>query len=115
MHVAVKVNLRIEIAGHKRPRTRAIERAVLEIIRRERLEESFSPMRRLLGDDLEVLHFRTVEAIAVRGAADAWVRKLRKEIRVAMTLANRGRCDVSVRADYLRGKSARGTRDRPGR
>jgi hypothetical protein len=102
--VAVKVNLRIEIGGHKRPRTRAIERAVLELINRENLADNFSRMRRMLGDDLEILHFRTFQPVAVTGAADAWVRKLRKELRTALTRANRGKCEVSVRAVYLREK-----------
>jgi hypothetical protein len=102
--VSVKVNLRIEIGGHKRPRTRAIERAILEVIKRESLEDNFSPMRRMLGDDLEILHFRTFHPVSVPGAADAWVRKLRKVLRLALTQANRGKCDVSLRAVYMREK-----------
>lgn len=97
-----KLNLRLQIAGHKRARVNAIKRAVMELVRRENFLEHFSKMRRLLGDDFEVLHFRTLSTIAVDGTAQAWVRMLRKEFRMAIVQANRGHCSVSVRAEYLR-------------
>lgn len=99
--LSTKLHLRLQIAGHKRVRANSIRRAVVELIRRERLLNQFSKMRRILGDDLEILHFSTMRPIPFRGAARVWVRRLRKEFRLAVTEANRGNCDVSIRAEYV--------------
>lgn len=103
-YLKTKLCLRLQIVGHKRARVNAIRRAVTDLIRRESLLEDFSKMRRLLGDDLEVLHFGTLRPIPVNGTAQDWVRKLRRDFRSAIAEANRGKCDVSVRAEYLRDK-----------
>lgn len=105
-YLATKLNLRFQIAGHKQARVNAIKRAVTELIHREGLHEDFSKMRRILGDDLEVLHFRTLRPIRANGTAHAWVRKLRKDFRLAILEANRGKCDVSVQAEYMRDADA---------
>ncbi len=56
-------------------------------------------MRRVLGDDLEILHFHTLKAINVHGTTDTWLRRFRRELRAVIVEANRsGRCRVSVRA-----------------
>ncbi len=99
--VPTKINVRIEITGHTRRRTTAIKRAVLELLVNHRLLHSFSPMKKLLGDDLELLYFRTLTPISANGSAKSWVRTFRKQVKTAIIEANRGRCDAKLRAEFV--------------
>jgi hypothetical protein len=100
--VPTKLNLRIEIVGHKSRRTTAIRRAVTELIQREKLANSFGPMKKFLGDDLEMLYFRTLAPIAASEPVKAWVRALRRQMQSAIAEANRGKCDTSLHVEYVR-------------
>jgi hypothetical protein len=101
IQVPTKINVRIEITGHKCRRTTAIKRAVLEVLANHRLMHNFSPMKKLLGDDLELLYFRTLSPISANGSAKSWVRSLRRQVTAAIREANRGTCDAKLRAEFV--------------